>query len=142
MGEWWYDYITQIPDDWFVSPEGPDPDHDDLDPNANGGVDQNVPPPFWGPDPISPSSISAVRSAADAAGNGGQHMCNANPVWYGTGQIALGFGSVGDWRWTKHWTQGNKIADGLGLDPKYVRSAFIAVILTNSLELTFLQQAR
>jgi hypothetical protein len=122
LGDLWYDFIEQIPSAWFSSPEGPDPDHaDDIDSGANGGIDQNIPPPNWGPDPIYPSSIAAVQDAANIAGNGGQRMCNANPAYTGTGQIAYGLGSVGNWAWQKQWTQGGKIADGLGFDPNYVR---------------------
>jgi len=121
FGDYWYDFITQIPRGWITPPQGPDPVHDDADPSANGGIDENVPPPNWGADPVQPSSKAAIRDAAKNAANGGQRMCNSNPTWYGTGQIALGLGSTGNWQWHKNWTQGNKIADGLKLDPNHVR---------------------
>jgi hypothetical protein len=125
MGDWWYDYISQIPGSQFIDPIGPDPNDQEPDPSANGGIDQNVPPPNWGPDPIQPSSPAAVAGAAAEAGNGGSRMCNANPWFRGTGMIAHGLGSSGSWQWTKQWApaQGLKVADGIGRDPKYVRLA-------------------
>lgn len=129
LGDFWYDYISQIPDIWYTDPEGSDPVRVDVDPvdsNANGGIDQNIPPPNWGPDPIGPSSIAAVRNAANVAGTGGNRMCDAKPAWQGTGQIALGFGSVETWQWNKMWTPASTVeqgplAAGLDLDSRYVR---------------------
>ena len=128
LGDIWYDFIEQIPSAWFNSPKGPDPEHtDEVDSSANGGIDQDIPPPNWGPDPIRPGSIAGVREAAQIAENGGNRMCNTKPHWQGTGQIAAGFGSTGTWQWNKLWTPASTIeqgplTDGLHLDPRHVRS--------------------
>lgn len=41
MGDWWYDFMTQIPPSWISVPEGPDPVRDI---SSNGGPDENIPP--------------------------------------------------------------------------------------------------
>jgi hypothetical protein len=145
MGDLWYQLIMQIPTDWIEQPLGGEPPlpppplppppqtGPGINMNANGGLDHNVPPPNWGEDPIKDTSKDAISIAAGIAGIGGTRSCNAFPHWQATGKIALGLGRTGDWRYHKNWVQspagellpGNSIvgkaADGLHMDPKYVR---------------------
>jgi lysophospholipase L1-like esterase len=63
MGDWWYDFIHQIPKDWIKDPVGKDPNHgDSID--ANGGLDKNIPAPDWGTIPIRQKSQSDVSEVA------------------------------------------------------------------------------
>lgn len=121
MGDWWYDFIHQIPKDWINPPVGEDPtrppcDDNSVDLNANGGPDPNIPAPAFPPSIVQPDSPAGVRAAADAAGEGGPASCNANPVWSATGQIALGLGRNQGWHYTQGpWEQAGKLADGIHL---------------------------
>jgi hypothetical protein len=134
FGSFWYQFIAQIPPEWIEAPIGPDPDRPvHFDFSANGGLDTEVPPPDWGADPIAVSSKDEIKNAANIAGSDGARICNAFPHWQGTGKIALGLGRTGDWKYHKNWIQPGpndlapskgtlgKAADGLHLDPRYVR---------------------
>lgn len=90
FGDYWYDFVGQIPKDWINDPVGPDPDRSGGI-NDNGGIDHNIPPPDWGVSPIQTTSKQAIREAADTAGNGGRRSCKTTPHWWGTGKIACKF---------------------------------------------------
>ncbi|KAL4941314.1 SGNH hydrolase-type esterase domain-containing protein, partial [Aspergillus oleicola] len=121
FGDYWYDFITQIPQPWITKPEGDDPNRPDEPSGENGGIDTDVPDPDWGPDPIQETSPSEIQSAWDSAREGGTTSCNANPAWRATGKIALGLGSNGDWQYEKGWVEAGKVADGINRDAAYVR---------------------
>lgn len=130
MGDWWYDFIHQIPEDWIKDPVGKDPARDD-DVDADGGLDKNIPAPDWGTIPIRQKSQGTVSEVASWAKTDPlQRKCNGNPEWREVGKIALGnVGHNGDWKYHKNWVEadydkwggGNKVADGLGKDKRYVR---------------------
>lgn len=44
MGDWWYDFITQIPRRWITAPVGPDPKREKIN---KGGPERNIPPLKW-----------------------------------------------------------------------------------------------
>lgn len=90
FGDYWYDFVGQIPKDWINDPVGSDPDRSGGI-NDNGGIDHNIPPPDWGMSPIQTTSKQDVRDAADTAGNGGPRGCKTTPHWWGTGKIACKF---------------------------------------------------
>ncbi|KAL4861685.1 SGNH hydrolase-type esterase domain-containing protein [Aspergillus spectabilis] len=121
FGDYWYDFVTQIPQTWIQEPEGDDPDRPDEGSGDNGGIDNDIPDPDWGTDPVQASSKLAVRSAYNEAREGGTASCNANPAWRATGKIALGLGNNGNWQYEKNWVETGKVADGIGRDPAYVR---------------------
>ncbi|KAK1448624.1 hypothetical protein CMEL01_07939 [Colletotrichum melonis] len=122
FGDYWYDFISQIPSDWIRQPVGDDPDRPTLPGiDANGGLDGAIPSPSWGINPIQVSSRSSVRTAALLGGSGGERTCKGGPVWRATGMIASGFGKAGGWQYRKNWTEAGKVADGLKLDSKFVR---------------------
>lgn len=119
FGDYWYDFVTQIPKEWIKEPVGDDPDHGDGT-DANGGLDTNIPPPDWGTSPIKPTSVETVSAAAEDAATTGS--CDSNPHWYPAGQIAKGtVGTNGDWKYKKSWVSAGKVASGLGLDARNVR---------------------
>lgn len=118
MGDWWYDFITQIPDSWITPPVGPDPKRE-LE--ANGGPDPNIPPLDWGESLIEQKSVRDKLLAAAEGARGGELRCKSKPVWKSTGKLASGRGENGDVKWSSRWNKGGKITDGKGLDPKYVR---------------------
>lgn len=120
FGDYWYDFVHQIPTDWINAPVGNDPDRSGGA-NANGGIDQDIPPPDWGTSPVQVSSPQDVLNAAVAAINGDIRICNTVPHWYGTGKIALGLGHDGAWQYAKNWVQAGELAAGIGRDPNYVR---------------------
>ncbi|KAF5019289.1 hypothetical protein F66182_8707 [Fusarium sp. NRRL 66182] len=131
MGHYWYDFVTQIPKGWLKDPIGSDPDGHGGD--ENGGIDKNIPPPDWGQLPIRQKPKSEMRDVAKWSmkwGTKNSEPCITRPAWKEVGKIALGgVGKSGDWKYHKDWREadlknwggGNKIADGLGLDPRYVR---------------------
>ncbi|KAI3557278.1 hypothetical protein CABS03_11863 [Colletotrichum abscissum] len=122
FGDYWYDFISQIPSDWIRQPVGDDPDQPTLPGiDANGGLDGAIPSPSWGINPIQVSSRSSVRTAALLGGSGGERTCKGGPVWRATGMIASGFGKAGGWQYRKNWIEAGKVADGLKLDSKFVR---------------------
>ncbi|KAK1523960.1 uncharacterized protein CCOS01_09047 [Colletotrichum costaricense] len=122
FGDYWYDFISQIPSDWIRQPVGDDPDRPTLPGiDANGGLDGAIPSPSWGINPIQVSSRSSVRTAALLGGSGGERTCKGGPVWRATGMIASGFGKAGGWQYRKNWIEAGKVADGLKLDSKFVR---------------------
>ena len=116
MGDWWYDFIHQIPTDWIESPDGalkrPKCD-DSSDGSANGGPDPNIGPPKFPPSVIKPAGKGAVKDAAQKAYTGGFAACDGGPHWYPTGQIALGIGQNGDWQYNKNWVEGGQIVEGI-----------------------------
>ncbi|OCL02267.1 carbohydrate esterase family 3 protein [Glonium stellatum] len=133
FGDFWYEFIEQIPSEWIEAPIGLDPDRPSviIDLSANGSLDLNVPSPDWGTDPISVNSKSAVSDAASIAGFAGTRICDAFPHWQGTGNIALGLGRTRDWKYHKNWIQPGpnnlapskgtlgKAADGLHENPRF-----------------------
>jgi GDSL-like lipase/acylhydrolase family protein/VCBS repeat protein len=122
FGDYWYNFISQVPSEWINAPIGPDPDRSQDDSiTANGGPDRNIPPPNWGSSPVVPGTKAGIADAAKNAANGEGRICNVNPHWFGTGKIALGLGRTGDWHYNKNWVQGGKIADGIHMDHRYVR---------------------
>ncbi|TIC96910.1 hypothetical protein CH35J_007763 [Colletotrichum higginsianum] len=122
FGDYWYDFITQIPSDWIRQSVGDDPDRPTLPGiDANGGLDGAIPAPSWGNNPIQASSKNSVRTAALLGGNGGERICKGGPVWRATGKIASGLGKAGAWQYRKNWAEAGKVADGLKLDSRYVR---------------------
>ena len=117
MGDWWYDFIHQIPNEWI---EGPAVQQlkrpkctNKVDMGANGGPDPNIKPPVFPPSAIKASSPDIVSAAAAAAGTGGYSACRGGPHWHSTGQIAEGYGHNGDWQYHKNWVQEGKMADGI-----------------------------
>lgn len=127
MGDYWYDFITQIPSEWIGHPLGDDPFRDDDGKSANGGIDKDIPAPDWGISPIKPSSEGQIRDAFNLAypekhpDTVFQPMCKGVPIWTGTGQVALGAGVNGEWQYHKAWNAVGEVASGLGLENAYVR---------------------
>ncbi|OBT86038.1 hypothetical protein VE02_05547 [Pseudogymnoascus sp. 03VT05] len=60
MGDWWYDFMTQIPPSWISVPEGPDPVRDI---STNGGPDENIPPLDWETSPITVKTPAEIFEA-------------------------------------------------------------------------------
>ncbi|TLD05009.1 uncharacterized protein PgNI_09260 [Pyricularia grisea] len=117
FGDYWYDFITQIPKDWINDPVEP------LTRGRNGGIDTNIPPPDWGVSPVKPGRSNDVRVAYEFASYADRSSCKITPRWYWTGgSIALGgVGHNGDWHYNKGWVEAGQVASGLKRDPKYVR---------------------
>ncbi|OAA36563.1 lipolytic protein G-D-S-L family [Beauveria brongniartii RCEF 3172] len=66
MGDYWYDFMTQIPRGWIRAPVGKDPSRPALsDPGLNGGIDNNVPPPDFGQSPINSRPDGSYRDIRD-----------------------------------------------------------------------------
>ena len=118
MGDWWYDFITQIPPSWILKPVGPDPTRD-ID--ANGGPDENIPPLDWGTSPIEVTSPSHIFEAAKSAALDARKSCKRNPHWYSTGKLASGRGVNGDFKFRSKWVSEGEVMPATGLDPKFVR---------------------
>ncbi|KAF9774187.1 hypothetical protein IL306_007863 [Fusarium sp. DS 682] len=109
MSDYWYSFIHQIPSSWIKKPVGPDPD---------------IPAPDWGKSPIQVTSKKTVADAAEYATGGEDKYvkCNGNPWYKGTGKNAQGnVGKNGDWKYHKNWVSEVQVAEGLGLDNRYVR---------------------
>lgn len=124
MGDYWYSFVSQIPENWIKNPVGPDPDNDDADSSKNGGIDKDIPAPDWGKSPVQASSKEAVSDAVEFATNGEDRSatCKENPEWRGAGKIALGgIGSNGDWKYKKDWVDEGEVAEGIGRENRYVR---------------------
>lgn len=131
MGDYWYDFLQQIPENWIEKPAGEDPVRNRDGIEANGGLDRDIPDPDWGTIPIFEKSASEVKTAADRAKTDAtQRKCNGKPLWIDAGKIALGgVGHNGEWKYKKNWIQADhsnwqgkgKVADGIGKDPSYVR---------------------
>ncbi|PNY28627.1 Lipase 1 [Tolypocladium capitatum] len=119
MGDYWYDFIHQIPSKWIQRPVGPDPKGNGG--KDNGGIDKNIPPPDWGTSPVQPTSKESIMEAFQRGNGNTRGACKGKPIFRATGQIALGFGSNGDWKYHKDWKEAGKVAEGLHLDPRYVR---------------------
>lgn len=126
MGDYWYDFITQIPSSWIKKPVGPGPTRDGGSAD-NGGIDKNIPPPDWGTSPVQPVPKQQILDAAKAALGDKYPTCKTKPHWIGAGRVALGgVGHNGDWKYHKDWKETGKVADGLGLDTRYVRYVAIS----------------
>lgn len=120
FGDYWFDFIAQIPTDWIKDPVGKDPDRKEGM-GQNGGLDKNIPAPDWGTSPVQKTSPDFVRDAM-SRGYGNTHgTCKANPVFRSTGQLALGVGQNGDWKFHKFWQDAGTVAEGIHRDPHYVR---------------------
>ncbi|KAM0334429.1 hypothetical protein ACHAQA_001455 [Verticillium albo-atrum] len=113
MGDYWYDFITQIPDGWIQDPIGEDFAGEVT---KNGGIATDIPGPTGGQYPIVPSSIEAVQAAFERAGRSPRRMCNTLPDWNSAGQIAAGVGTMGDWKFKYHWAESVKVASGVTKD--------------------------
>ncbi|KAL6864240.1 SGNH hydrolase-type esterase domain-containing protein [Trichoderma novae-zelandiae] len=120
FGDYWYDFITQIPKDWIHQPKGDDPVRDDGA-SKNGGIDRKIPPPDWGTSPVQPTSPVNVEILFAQASKQNGSSCKAKPVFRAAGQISFGVGRTEDWKFHKDWRAAGKLADGFGLDPRYVR---------------------
>lgn len=118
MGDWWYDFITQIPEGWIQDPVGPDPERTR---DQNGGPDPDIPPPNWGSNPIKPTSKSDVAEAAKRAAEGGRASCKTTPHWQYTGKIALGVNRSGDFKYRRGWVEKGEVAEGIHRENAYVR---------------------
>lgn len=122
MGDYWYDFMTQIPSGWLQAPVGEDPHRLGLDdPSLNGGIDENIPPPDFGQSPMDTRPDGSYRDVRDWAVGGGPAACKSNPSWKATGKIAKGLGQNGDWQFHKKWQEVGEVASGLGLDNAHVR---------------------
>lgn len=122
FGDYWYDFLTQIPTDWIKDPVGSGPDRSGGI-NSNGGLDGGIPAPDWGVSPVQPAADKTdMYRSYFLAGIQGRRMCKTTPHWYGTGQIALGgVGHNGKWQYEKNWVAAGEVASGLNRDPRYVR---------------------
>lgn len=118
MGDWWYDFMTQIPPSWISVPEGPDPVRDIT---TNGGPDENIPPLDWGTSPITVKSPSEIFEAGKTASRDSRKICKVNPHWYPTGKLASGRGVNGDFKFHSKWESVGQVMPATGLDPKYAR---------------------
>ncbi|OIW24797.1 family 3 carbohydrate esterase, partial [Coniochaeta ligniaria NRRL 30616] len=98
LGDYWYDFVSQIPSDWIEAPEGPDPIHTG---GANGG-------------------LTVLK------------ICSGPPKWYPTGEIALGVGHLGAWKYAKNWVQAGEVASGIQSDAAH--TGMIVCWLNNLLE--------
>ncbi|KAK7422803.1 hypothetical protein QQX98_001364 [Neonectria punicea] len=121
MGDYWYDFITQIPNGWIKDPVGDDPAQSESGSDKNGGIATDIPAPDRGDYPIEPTSKSHVRAAAEAASEGGTRSCKSLPLWESTGQIASNAGKTGDWQFKRNWVKAGQVADGIGKAGKNVR---------------------
>jgi lysophospholipase L1-like esterase len=138
MGDMWYSFIHQIPEDWLQNPVGPDPDRSgegsdsgecgswncDVDASRNGGIDENIPQPDWGDTPVRTSSPEAVQNAVDDVKDGEKKAfaCKLGPRWRDTGKIVQGgVGSSGNFMYETHWQQHGVDALGIGREGRYVR---------------------
>lgn len=120
FGDYWYDFVTQIPQDWIGAPVGADPERPDgID--ANGGLATDIPQPDWGTSPVQVTSQSEVLVALFKSTIFSDDGCTAPPTWFYTGEIATGLGHNGDWQYTKNWVEAGQVASGLLLDADYVR---------------------
>ncbi|KAJ6439023.1 Lipase 1 [Purpureocillium lavendulum] len=120
FGDYWYDFMTQIPRGWIKDPIGKGPDRKGGI-TENGGLDKHIPPPDWGRSPVQKTSKDFIRDAFQRANGNTQGACTGKPIFRATGKIALGLGHNGDWKYQKYWTDAGKVADGLHLDPHQVR---------------------
>ncbi|KAM3502817.1 hypothetical protein MY11210_008942 [Beauveria gryllotalpidicola] len=122
MGDYWYDFMTQIPSGWIQAPVGMDPSRPaPSDPSLNRGIDKNVPPPDIGQSPIHSRPDGSYRDVRDWAVGSGPAKCDANPTWKATGKIAAGLGRNGDWKFQKKWEKAGEVAAGFGLNNTQVR---------------------
>lgn len=127
FGDYWYDFISQIPKKWITKPQGEGPNRGNgLE--ANGGIDKNIPPPDLGQSPVqvaSPEHIQAVYRMAPEKPN---TSCTGRPEFHELGQIGRWVGKNGDWMFHQNWKEAGNLAQGLGLDPRYVRYARITAV--------------
>lgn len=122
LGDYWYDFVSQIPSDWIKAPEGPDPAHTG---GGNGGIATDIPPPNWGPNPVQRTSFDVIYNSwahdwydPDITV---QRICIGPPKWSPTGEIALGLGHLGAWKYAKNWVQAGEVASGIHRDAAHVR---------------------
>lgn len=118
LGDYWYNFVSQIPSDWIEAPVGPDPAHTG---DRNGGIATDIPPPNWGPNPVQRTLSDVIYKAyiADWYGPGDytlEKVCSGPPKWYPTGEIALGLGHLGAWKYAKNWVQAGEVASGIQRD--------------------------
>lgn len=118
MGDWWYDFMTQIPKSWISEPVGDDPVRDI---GSNGGPDENIPPLDTGTSPIEVTSAAHIVNAAKWALGDKLKFCSKNPDWYSTGKLASGRGVNGDWKFSSKWLSEGQVMPATGLDPQFVR---------------------
>lgn len=120
MGDYWYDYIHQVPSKWISKPVGADPDLSGVGSDKNGGVATDIPKPDYG-NPVVVSSKDAVAEAYQVALKGDQSICKSRPTWKSTGKIGMGVGSNGLWKFTESWGSAGKVFDGIGRPASGVR---------------------
>ncbi len=124
LGDYWYDFVSQIPTAWIETPTGPDPAHA-TGSGSNGGLATDIPPPDWGTDPVQVTSYATIFAAWQndlvTPSNTIFKVCSGAPAWNPTGEIALGLGHLGAWKYQKNWVQAGEVAVGIGRDPAYVR---------------------
>lgn len=124
LGDYWYDFIGQIPSDWITDPVGADLVRG-AGSDGNGGLATNIPDPDWGTNPVQITSqddvIAAWQNDLTKPSNTLFKVCSGPPVWYPTGEIALGLGHFGAWQYEKGWVQAGEIATGIGRNADYVR---------------------
>lgn len=121
MGDWWYDFMTQIPPSWISAPEGPEGPDPVRDISSNGGPDENIPPLDWGTSPITVKSPSEIFETGKIASKDSRKICKVNPHWYPTGKLASGRGVDGDFKFHSKWESAGQVMPATGLDPKYAR---------------------
>lgn len=122
MGDWWYDFMTQIPSGWIQAPVGKDPNRPALgDSSLNGGIDNNIPAPDFGQSPINSRPDGSFNDVRKWAVGGGPAKCDGNPTWKATGKLVQGLGRNGDWKFHKNWQSAGEVASGLGLPNAQVR---------------------
>lgn len=114
MGDWWYDFIHQIPKDWIEASTGPELNRpncsNSADNGASGGPDPNTQPSNYSPPAIKQSNPRAVSSAADAAGTGGLSNSEDETRWYPSDRITRG-----DRQYKRNRVQAGKLADADGV---------------------------
>ncbi len=54
--------------------------------------------------------------------------CTGRPEFHELGQIGRWVGKNGDWMFHQNWKEAGNLAQGLGLDPRYVRYARITAV--------------
>ncbi|RSL78301.1 hypothetical protein CEP51_008323 [Fusarium floridanum] len=120
MGDYWFDFISQIPKSWITKPVGPDPSPAGPGSDENGGVATDIPGPDYG-NPIVVTSKERIREAYEITMKGDQSMCKSRPTWQSAGKIAMGVGKNGLWKFTENWGKAGKVFDGIGRSASGVR---------------------
>ncbi|KAJ3467994.1 hypothetical protein MRS44_005558 [Fusarium solani] len=120
MGDYWFDFLSQIPRSWITKPVGPDPDPSGAGSDKNGGVATDIPGPDYG-NPIAVTSKERIREAYEITMKGDQSRCKSRPTWQSAGKIAMGVGKNGPWKFTENWGKAGKVFDGIGRSASNVR---------------------